>query len=69
MIITEKLKNRILEDNDFSLKLALRLKVSQEWLKRMAKDYNKRLLLPDTIRFYKENGIADEDIMCEDQII
>lgn len=69
MEITEKLKTKILEDNEFSLKLAMHLKVSQEWVKRMAKERNQKLLLPHVIRFYKEAGIPDEEIMTEENVI
>ncbi|MCK0201316.1 hypothetical protein [Ornithobacterium rhinotracheale] len=63
MKLKKVLKDRILNDNIFSLQLAMELNVRQEWVLKMAKKDSKTLLLPPSITFFKKNGYSEEEIL------
>ncbi|MRJ09717.1 hypothetical protein EDL98_01245 [Ornithobacterium rhinotracheale] len=63
MKLKKELKDRILNDNIFSLQLAIKLNVRQEWVLKMAKKESKTLLLPPSISFFKEKGYSEKEII------
>ncbi|MGP2570001.1 hypothetical protein ACT4R9_05425 [Ornithobacterium rhinotracheale] len=63
MKLKKELKDRILNDNIFSLQLAMELNVRQEWVLKMAKKDSKTLLLPPSISFFKQNGYSEKEII------
>ncbi|ANF51720.1 hypothetical protein A0O34_14935 [Chryseobacterium glaciei] len=61
-LLSSKILNRILSDNEFSLALSLHLKKKQDTVIRLAKRESDILRLPEQINFYKENGYQQEEI-------
>lgn len=61
-LLSQKILDRILSDNEFSLELSQRLKRRQESIIRAAKRQSNILRLPEQIAFYKEKGYTDDDI-------
>lgn len=54
--------NKILNDNDFSLELAIRLGIQQQSVKGLAKRKSEKLTLYEAIIFYKEKGYTENEI-------
>lgn len=73
MFLSQKLSNRILDDNIFSLKLALLISqktsmpLKQHTLEHQVKRKSTKLLLPIYIEAYKELGINEDDIVEKNQ--
>ncbi len=61
-LLSQKILDRILSDNDFSLALSQHLKKKQDTVIRLAKRQSDILRLPEQINFYKEKGYAEEEI-------
>lgn len=68
MVLPEELKNKILNDNDFSLRLCLLTEQSQEALKKKVKRNSVQLFLPTYLNFYKENGFEELHNLCKNEI-
>lgn len=66
MKLSKKIKKRIFEDNEFSLDLAKRLGIRQDWVFRAAKNNGRRLLLPDAMAFYRDKGFSDDEILSNE---
>lgn len=65
LVLPEKLRKRILEDNDFSLRLALYTGQKQATVERQVKRNSYRLLTPMYMRFYEENGYPELHKICK----
>lgn len=59
---SEKLIQRIITDNDFSLDIAKILKIKQLAVMQGAKRKSQKLLLPDLIDFYKQHGFTAQEV-------
>lgn len=60
--VSEKIRELILTNNDFSLKLAQALQVTQQSVVSLAKRNSVKLTLYAAILLYKEEGFTDEEI-------
>ena len=58
MNLSSEIKQRILTDNQFSLNLALRLDMKQDYIMKLARreDTAPTLMVYPAIKFYEENG-------------
>lgn len=65
MKLSEKLKEKILTDNDFSLDLAKVMNVRQDWVLRAAKLGSNRLMLPDAAEVYRQYGFKDSEMFVK----
>lgn len=63
--VSQLIINKILEDNNFSLKLAQRIGVQQQSIKALAKRNSKILTLYEAVLFYKENGFQEDEIFLD----
>lgn len=63
MTISQKIIKRIISDNDFSLRMAIHLKVTQVAVILKARRKSNSLLLPNCIEFYKQNGYSDDEFL------
>lgn len=63
MKISQKIVDKILTDNDFSLELAKKLKITQDAVFKRAKRHSERLLTPICMEFYQEKGFTKEEII------
>lgn len=61
-LLSSKILERILSDNEFSLALSQHLKKKQDTVIRLAKRKSDILRLPEQINFYKENGYVENEI-------
>lgn len=61
-LLSSKILEKILSDNDFSLALSQHLKKKQDTVIRLAKRQSDILRLPEQINFYKNNGYTEEEI-------
>lgn len=65
MTLPEELKQRILKDNDFSLRLCLYTKQSQAALIKKVERDSKQLFLPLYLEFYRNNGFEEIHKLCK----
>ncbi len=61
-LLSKKILEKIIKDNDFSLKLSLHMKKRQDTIIRLAKSQNDILRLPEQIDFYKKEGFNEDEI-------
>lgn len=61
-LLSEKIYQRILTDNLFSLKLSEHLGKKQDTVRRLVKRKSDILRLPEQIAFYESNGFKSEEI-------
>jgi|GEM_PF-307861 len=61
-LLSSKILERILSDNEFSLALSQHLRKKQDTVIRLAKRKSDILRLPEQISFYKRNGYAENEI-------
>lgn len=64
--LSEKILERIIKENEFSLMLSLHLKRRQDSVIRMAKKNHPVLRLPEQIEFYKKYGYTMDDILVKE---
>lgn len=62
MKISKKIIEKILSDNQFSLKLALLLDIQQTSVRALARSNSDKLGHAKLVDFYKEEGFSDTDI-------
>lgn len=62
MRLSETIRKKILQDNDFSIDIAKRLKVRQQVVLLRASRNSQLLLLPLCIEVYKEYGYSEGEI-------
>ena len=60
--LSNEILERILNDNEFSLKMSMHMKIRQDSLFRAVKNKSVSLRLPEQIAFYKQEGYTDEQI-------
>lgn len=60
--VSELIRNKILEDNDFSMKLAAELEIQQQSVLGLARRNSNKLTLYLAIEFYRKNGFSLEQI-------
>ena len=60
--LAQSLFNRILQDNEFSLKMALHMNIRQDTLFRLVKRKSDLLKLPEQVDFYKAQGYKEDQI-------
>lgn len=63
--LAQKILDRILDDNDFSLRLSMHMGIRQESLFRLAKREGNSLKLPEQVAFYKTEGFDESEIFEE----
>ena len=61
-LLSKKILEKIIKDNDFSLKLSLHMKKRQDTIIRLAKSENDILRLPEQIDLYKKEGFNEDEI-------
>lgn len=66
MKISKKIIEKILSDNQFSLKLALLLDIQQTSVRALARSNSDKLGHAKLVDFYKEEGFSDTDIWEND---
>lgn len=62
MKISKKIIEKILSDNQFSLKLALLLNIQQTSVRALARNNSDKLAHFKLVEFYKEEGFSENDI-------
>lgn len=62
MKISEKIIEKILSDNQFSLKLALLLDIQQVSVRALAKSNSDKLAHFKLVEFYKKEGFSEDEI-------
>lgn len=60
--VSELIRKKILEDNDFSMKLAAELEIQQQSVLGLARRNSNKLTLYLAIEFYRKNGFSLEQI-------
>ena len=61
-LLSQKILDKIIQDNEFSLLLSLHLKKRQDTVIRLAKEHADILRLPEQVAFYKSKGFSEEEI-------
>ena len=62
MKISKKVIDKILQDNKFSLKMALLLDIQQTSVRALARSNSDKLGHAKLVEFYKEEGFSEEEI-------
>lgn len=60
--LANEILDRILNDNDFSLRMSLHMKIRQDSLFRLVKRNSPLLKLPEQVAFYKNEGFTEDEI-------
>lgn len=60
--INQKIIDRILSDNDFSMRLALKMGIQQQSVIGLARRNSNKLTLYEAILYFRENGFSDDEI-------
>lgn len=60
--VSELIRKKILEDNDFSMKLATELEIQQQSVLGLARRNSNKLTLYLAVEFYRKNGFSLEQI-------
>ena len=60
--LAQKILDRIFDDNDFSLKMSMHMRIRQDTLFRAAKRKSDLLKLPEQVAFYKAEGYEEDEI-------
>ena len=61
--LAQEILDRILNDNEFSLKMSLHMKIRQDSLFRLVKRKSDILRLPEQLEFYESEGYKSEEIL------
>ncbi len=61
--LAQKILDRIIHDNEFSLLLSLHMKRRQESVIRLAKGNKSALRLPEQMDFFREQGYSEDEIL------
>lgn len=61
-VLAQTILDRILTDNDFSLRMSLHMNIRQDSLFRLVKRNSNSLNLPEQVAFYKEEGYEEDKI-------
>lgn len=64
MQVSEKIRQKILDENIFSLKVAMVLDIKQASVIDLAKRNSDKLTLYTLVEFYKKEGFTEEDIFA-----
>lgn len=62
MNISKKIIDRILNDNDFSMELAMRMGIQQQSVMGLARRNSVKLTLYEAVLYYRGCGYDDKDI-------
>ncbi|MFA5619082.1 MAG: hypothetical protein WDA08_02110 [Weeksellaceae bacterium] len=62
MNISKKIIDRILNDNDFSMELAMRMGIQQQSVMGLARRNSVKLTLYEAVLYYRRCGYDDKDI-------
>lgn len=62
MNISKKIKQKILKDNQFSLRMAMALDKTQEAVKQAARRNSSKLSEKAYVDFFKSEGFSEEEI-------
>ncbi len=60
--LSERILDKIINDNDFSLRLCLHMKIRQQTLFKHVRAKSDSLRLPEQIAFYKKEGFTEDEI-------
>ena len=60
--LAQKILDRIIDDNEFSLKMSMHMRIRQDTLFRLVKTKSDSLRLPEQVAFYKQEGYAENEI-------
>lgn len=64
MNISKKIRQKILKDNQFSLKMAMALDKTQEAVKQAARRNSSKLTQKSYVDFFKSEGFTEEEIFA-----
>ncbi|WP_417430098.1 hypothetical protein [Halpernia sp.] len=66
--VSEKIIEKILSENNFSIELAKRLDIQQQSVLGLAKRNSNKLTLFIAVKFYIEKGFTEEEIFYHNQL-
>ncbi|HAD79037.1 MAG TPA: hypothetical protein DCF99_06035 [Flavobacteriaceae bacterium] len=60
--LSQSILDKILNDNDFSLRMCLHMKIRQQTLFKLVRAESDSLRLPEQVAFYKQEGFTEDEI-------
>ena len=60
--LSQSILDKILNDNDFSLRMCIHMKIRQQTLFKLVRAESDSLRLPEQVAFYKQEGFTEDEI-------
>lgn len=60
--LSQSILDKIINDNDFSLRMCLHMKIRQQTLFKLVRAESDSLRLPEQVAFYKQEGFTEDEI-------
>jgi len=60
--LSQSILDKIINDNDFSLRMCLHMKIRQQTLFKLVRAKSDSLRLPEQVAFYKQEGFTEDEI-------
>lgn len=68
MKINKKIRQKILNDNQFSLKCAMAINITQAAIKEQARRNSEKLALHSLVDFFKSEGFTEDEIFEKEKM-